>query len=96
MEVGEKIDHYTITEILSGGMSDVYRVFDGKDRYVLKCLKEDATEEVKKLFRREIRILKKLRHPNIIEIVFDTYDSERPYYVMPNCGKSFVEQSNSL
>lgn len=95
MEVGEKIDHYTITEILSGGMSDVYRVFDGKDRYVLKCLKEDATEEVKKLFRREIRILKKLRHPNIIEIVFDTYDSERPYYVMPNCGKSFVEIANS-
>ena len=36
MEVGEKIDNYVITEVLSGGMSEVYKVFDGKDRYVLK------------------------------------------------------------
>lgn len=91
MEVGEKIDNYVITEVLSGGMSEVYRVFDGTDRYVLKIVKEDTTEQNIKLFRREIRILKKLNHPNIMEIVADTYDSDRPYYVMPNCGKSFVE-----
>lgn len=91
MEVGEKIDNYVITEVLAGGMSEVYRVFDGTDRYVLKIVKEDATEEDTRLFRREIRILKSLKHPNIMEIVADTYDSDRPYYVMPNCGKSFVE-----
>lgn len=95
MEVGEKIDNYVITEVLTGGMSDVYRVFDGTDRYVLKIVKENATEEYVKLFRREIRILKSLKHPNIIDVVSDTYDSERPYYVMPNCGKSFVEIANS-
>lgn len=95
MEVGEKIDNYVITEVLTGGMSDVYRVFDGTDRYVLKIVKENATEEYVKLFRREIRILKILKHPNIIDVVSDTYDSERPYYVMPNCGKSFVEIANS-
>ena len=50
-------------------MSDVYRVFDGTDRYVLKIVKENATEEYVKLFRREIRILKSLKHPNIIEVV---------------------------
>ncbi len=59
MEVGEKIDNYVITEVLSGGMSEVYRVFDGTDRYVLKIVKEDTTEQNIKLFRREIRILKK-------------------------------------
>lgn len=91
MEVGEIIDNYVITEVLAGGMSEVYRVFDGTERYVLKIVKEDATEENIKLFRREIRILKSLNHPNIMEIVADTYYSARPYYVMPNCGKSFVE-----
>lgn len=95
MEVGEKIDNYVITEVLTGGMSDVYRVFDGTYRYVLKIVKENATEEYVKLFRREIRILKSLKHPNIIEVVSDAHDSERPYYVMPNCGKSFVEIANS-
>lgn len=91
MEIGEKIDDYVITEVLSGGMSEVYRVSDGTERYVLKIVKEDATEENIKLFRREIRILKKLSHPNIMEIVADTYDSDRPYYLMTNCGKSFVD-----
>ena len=91
MEVGEKIDDYVITEVLAGGMSEVYRVFDGKERYVLKIVKENATDDNITFFRREIRILKKLNHPNIMEIVADTYDSVRPYYVMPNCGKSFVD-----
>lgn len=91
MEVGEKIDNYVITEVLAGGMSEVYRVFDGTERYVLKIVKEDATEENTRLFRREIRILQSLKHPNIMEIVADMYNSDRPYYVMPNCGKSFVE-----
>lgn len=91
MEVGDKIDNFVITEVLSGGMSEVYRVFDGSERYVLKMVKEDATEEGVKLFRREIRILRKMSHPNIMEIIADRYDSDRPYYVMPNCGKSFVD-----
>lgn len=91
MEIGDKIDNYQITEVLSGGMSEVYRVYDGTSRYVLKRLKEDSDETHKKLFKREIRILKSLEHPNIIEILHDTYDSDTPYYVMPNCGKSFVD-----
>lgn len=62
MEVGERIDNYVITEILAGGMSEVYRVFDGTERYVLKIVKEDASKDNIKLFRREIRILKNLNH----------------------------------
>ncbi len=91
MEIGEKIDNYVVTEVLAGGMSEAYRVVDGTERYVLKIVKQNATPEDIKLFRREIRILKRLNHPNIIKIVSDTCESDRSYYVMPNCGKSFVE-----
>lgn len=91
MEVGEKIDGFVVTEVLPGGMSEVYRISDGKNRYVLKRIKEDASEENLKLFRREIRILKALHHPNIIEIISDSENTPQPYYIMPNCGKSFVD-----
>ena len=91
MEVGEKIGKYLIVEVLLGGMSEVYRVVDGNDRYVLKIIKDEANDADLKLFRREIRILKQLHHPNIIQIIEDTYESEKPYYIMPNCGKSFVD-----
>lgn len=91
MEIGERIDGFVVTEVLPGGMSEVYRVSDGKNRYVLKRVREDASEEGIKLFRREIRILKSLHHPNIIEIISDNENSPQPYYVMPNCGKSFVD-----
>lgn len=91
MEIGEKIGKYLIVEVLLGGMSEVYRVVDGNDRYVLKIIKDEANDADLKLFRREIRILKQLHHPNIIQIIEDTYESEKPYYIMPNCGKSFVD-----
>lgn len=91
MEVGEKIDSFVITEVLAGGMSEVYRVSDGLNRYVLKRIKAEASDADIKLFLREIRILKSLHHPNIIEIIADNEDSPQPYYVMPNCGKSFVD-----
>lgn len=91
MEVGEKIDSFVITEVLAGGMSEVYRVSDGLNRYVLKRIKADASDVDIKLFLREIRILKSLHHPNIIEIITDSEDSPQPYYMMPNCGKSFVD-----
>lgn len=95
MEVGEKIDNYIVTEVLSGGMSEVYRVSDGTTRYVLKRVREDATEEQIKLFKREIRILKSLSHPNIIDVLNVNDNVPFPYYVMPNCGKSFVDLSVS-
>ena len=72
MEVGEKIGKYLIVEVLLGGMSEVYRVVDGNDRYVLKIIKDEANDADLKLFRREIRILKQLHHPNIIQIIEDT------------------------
>ena len=97
MEVGERIDKYVITDIMHGGMSEVYRVaIDGAPiRFVIKRLKEGANEEQKKLFLREMRILRELKHIYIIEVLEEHYDEDCPYYVMPSCGKSFVDIASS-
>lgn len=71
MEIGEYIDKYIITEVMHGGMSEVYRVaIEGAPiRFVLKRLKKDANDEQRKLFCREMRILQKLKHLYIIEVL---------------------------
>lgn len=81
MEVGERIDKYVITDIMHGGMSEVYRVaIDGAPiRFVIKRLKEGANEEQKKLFLREMRILRELKHIYIIEVLEEHYDEDCPY-----------------
>lgn len=93
MEIGDHIDKYIVTEIMHGGMSEVYRVMiDGAPiRFVLKRLKEGASEEQLKLFRREMRILQRLKHIHIIEVLEEHYEDECPYYVMPSCNKSLVD-----
>lgn len=93
MEIGDHIDKYIVTEVMHGGMSEVYRVMiDGAPiRFVLKRLKEGATEEQLKLFRREMRILQRLKHIHIIEVLEEHYDDDCPYYVMPSCNKSLVD-----
>ena len=97
MEIGDRIDKYIVTDIMHGGMSEVYRVaIDGAPiRFVLKRLKEGATDEQKRLFLREMRILRTLNHLYIIEVLEEHYDDECPYYVMPSCGKSLVDVASS-
>ena len=93
MEVGDHIGKYIITEVLHGGMSEVYRVaIEGASiRFVIKRLKEGANKESRKLFQREMRILRSLKHIFIIEVLEEHYDEDCPYYVMPSCGKSLVD-----
>lgn len=97
MEIGDRIDKYIVTDIMHGGMSEVYRVaIDGAPiRFVLKRLKEGATDEQKRLFLREMRILRTLNHLYIIEVLEEHYEDECPYYVMPSCGKSLVDIASS-
>lgn len=93
MEIGEHIGKYIITEVLHGGMSEVYRVtIDGASiRFVIKRLKDGANKESRKLFQREMRVLRSLKHIFIIEALEEHYDEDCPYYVMPSCGKSLVD-----
>lgn len=97
MEIGDHIDNYIITEVMHGGMSEVYRVMiEGNPiRFVLKRLKEGCTEDQLKLFRREMRILQRLKHKYIIEVLEEQSDGKCPYYVMPSCNKSLVDVATS-
>lgn len=95
--VGERIGTYLVTEVMNGGMSEVYKVIvdNSPVRFVLKRCAENADEEHVRLFQREIRILNSLDHPNIIEIIDAKPDENPPYYVMQACGKSLVDYSLS-
>lgn len=97
MEIGERIGSYLVTEVMNGGMSEVYRVMidESPVRFVLKRCTEKADEEHVRLFKREIRILKSLDHPNIIKIIDAKPAENPPYYVMEACGKSLVDFSLS-
>lgn len=77
----------TSAELKQGGMGAVYRARckrDGK-LVAIKALRPDRVDHSAFLsrFKREIEILKKLRHPNIVEIV-DSGETEAgtPFFVM--------------
>ena len=79
-------DRYSeFSEIASGGMKTIYRVFDSKtQRYVAYAtLKKDADSDSKDLFIKEARLTAKLNHPNIIPIYNIGLDEkECPFFTM--------------
>ena len=76
-------------EIGSGGYGNVYksaRVIDGKAGeiiYAVKKLKKNLDENAIERFKREVRILKILNHPNIIKVITENLECDEPFYVMP-------------
>lgn len=76
-------------EIGSGGYGNVYksaRVIDGdvgEIIYAVKKLKGNLNENATERFKREVRILKKLNHPNIIKVITENLECDEPFYVMP-------------
>jgi len=88
VEHPKRIGDYEIIDMLgSGGMGTVYRARkDGEDLEVaLKILPGELAREQRFLsrFRREIRVLKDLDHPNIARIIDSgSTDEEYHYYTM--------------
>ncbi len=80
-------DHYEIeSQIGQGGMATVYRALERKHnrRVAIKVLRSEIGDSIGlERFSREIEIISKLQHPNILPL----YDSgewrNRLYYVMP-------------
>jgi serine/threonine protein kinase len=75
---------YEIVDALGrGGMGAVYRAFDRKDgvERALKVLHATADDEHAIVrFRREIEILKRIRHPNVVQIFDYGVDEGRMYF----------------
>ena len=84
---GKLLDNYDILKQLGkGGYGKVYEVRSKKTGEVRAC-KHLSKLNIKNLekFRREIEILKKLDHPNIIKL-YEVFESERSLYlIMEEC-----------
>lgn len=73
------------SKINSGGCGEVYRgviVIDGRTVAVKKLLMPYLDED-KKRFGREVRIMEKLSHTNIMPILYKNLESDPPLFVMP-------------
>ena len=85
---GKLLDSYEVlTQLGKGGYGKVYKVKNIKTGEIRAC-KHLSKQNVKNLekFRREIEILKKMDHPNIIKL-YEVYESERSLYlVMELCN----------
>lgn len=73
------------SKINSGGFGEVFRatiVEDGKKVAVKRLSKPYSSDDVKR-FGREVRIMSRLDHSNIIKVLFANLDSDPPVFVMP-------------
>jgi len=78
-------DSYTVgEEIGKGGFSIVYSALRKKDskEFSVKCIKKEMVEgEDIKLLRREVQIMKKLDHPNILKL-YEVYEDDKQFFLV--------------
>ncbi len=78
-------ERYELRELLGrGGMGAVYRAWDkSAKRYTaVKVIHfEDSVSEKRLRFRREYRVLQRLKHPNIVE-VYDFHQAEKTAFLV--------------
>ena len=83
-------ERYQIKEIIGeGGMGIVYRAVDLEmhSDVALKTIKEVLDPQQIELFRRECTVLRRLRHPNVVDVfdfgIAEENGHEKPFFVMP-------------
>src|SRR5438105_5988855 len=87
MMTGKKFGQFLIEkEIGAGAMGTVYRGTDTKTggKVAMKFISTGLDSSPKALarFERETKILKALRHPNIVRLLAYQLEKGRPFYVM--------------
>jgi serine/threonine protein kinase len=86
--IGKQLGKYEVLEQIGrGGMAVIYRAYDpSQDRYVaLKVVAPHLSDDpnFEERFRREAEMLKRLKHPNIVEIEDVGESDGYTYLVMP-------------
>jgi len=81
---------YELKDIVGeGGMGIVYRAFDldTQSDVALKTIKELLDPQQIELFWRECTVLRKLRHPNVVDLydfgIGEENGKQKPFFVMP-------------
>ena len=88
MDIGNNVGGYVVVgHIDDGGMGYVFKVEKAGVLYALKTCIYDG-EDYKKRFAREVRLMKKLCHPNVIEVIDEGEYGGMPYFIMPLCDES--------
>jgi serine/threonine protein kinase len=95
--IGRTIGRYTILEqIGQGGMSSVYRAVEltTSRQVAMKILSTSLAEDANfhARFEREIRLLRRLRHPNIIPILDSGEVEGLAYIVMPFVARGTLHE----
>ncbi len=94
MDVGQKIDHYTLKDkVGEGGFGDVFRATDdntGMD-VAVKCSRPQESckiQDFEQRFMREVSCISKLRHPGIVQLFdYGSLPDKTLYIVMEYvCG----------
>ncbi len=66
-----------------GGFGQVYECVDENgNQYASKWLKDDSEFSIQR-FEREVRLLSRLNHPNIVKLIDHGQVGEQMFYVMP-------------
>ena len=74
-----------LKRIEGGGFCEVWiceRVGD-RARFAMKLPPEDAPRDTIHRFRREVRLLSSLKHPNVVKVIGKRVKKEPYWYVMP-------------
>jgi hypothetical protein len=79
-----------------GGMGTVLRVeriSDGKCYALKYCHQEGAA---RKRFAREVRIMRRVRHPHVVPVMYTNLEHSPPYFLMPLAEGSLVGELDRL
>ena len=92
---------YKVGSVIGRGQFSEVKVAEGpKGSIAVKCIKLSAIRNEFHLLKREITIMHKIRHPNVVEL-YDIYENEEFFYIAmelcPNGNlKQFVRESGPL
>lgn len=92
MNIGDTINGYTIISVVGdGGFGIVYQVEKNGQHFAMKTLLQNVTPDTEIRFRREMRMLEKVKSENVIEMI--EFSLNNPlYYIMPLCSDSLSDR----